>query len=617
VRRLSESMWIHWVRSPQEYFESRTPDAFTVDRAASATPSGGEAWQVSLDGVRAAALTFELTEQVVGWPYFSIEAPSGTIIELMIQEGHAVGGPALLNTSGRDVWTRFICREGLNHFECFDFESLRWLQLHIREGKGSVTVRDVGVRRRLYPWPHQPVLKTSEPALQRLFDASINTLNNSAQETIVDGMGRERQQYSGDCGPQLLGIRLAFGETRSPARFLTTFSQGQSFEGYFLDCWPGYDRLARNVQRQMGLFHFGAILDHGVEFNFDCWHHYLHTGDLSALHEPYPRLLRFANFLRTLVNRDGDGLLPVEDLGIPCVWMDYQAYGQQSGIAPLFTQRHKQCSFNLFVAAMLQKALALICRACGDNLQAQAIETLGRELQAATVQRFWSKERRTFVNNLPWVDEEKRISMCDRSLANAVLFDQCPDGDTAASLKALAECPKEMGLSYPANAGWRLWALAKGGRTDVIVKDLRERWATMVSVTLNNTIQESWKATPDTSSQWSHCALAPLYVTHQSLAGIRPTAPGFKKLEIFPQLADLETLELVAYTPEGPLHFDAKGRRGARQVSITLPAGCEGELILRQEEKPSLQRISGEVPAGHQRYRLPAGKTVSFPLTAV
>ena len=61
--------------------------------------------------------------------------------------------------------------------------------------------------------------------------------------------------------------------------------------------------------------------------------------------------------------------------------------------------------------------------------------------------------------------------MCDRSLATAVLYNQCPRGRTEAALRVLAECPPEMGFSYPANAGWRLWALGKGGRADVIVKD--------------------------------------------------------------------------------------------------------------------------------------------------
>ena len=119
-----------------------------------------------------------------------------------------------------------------------------------------------------------------------------------------------------------------------------------------------------------------------------------------------------------------------------------------------------------------------------------------------------------------------------------------------------------MGFSYPANAGWRLWALAKGGRADVILKDLRERWATMDSVRLNNTLQEDWKAQPDSGAQWSHCAVVPLYIAYMGLAGIRPLEPGFRRVEIRPQLADLEELELTAFTVRGPIHFLSKGKRG-------------------------------------------------------
>jgi len=611
--RLADSFGVEWLRPAGEYFESRTPDAFKMMRGPSAIETGPGEWQIKLEETQATALTFEFAEQIVGWPRFTIEAPAGTVIELMTQEGHDVVNPQLLNTHF-DSWTRFTCREGTNHFECFDYESLRWLQLHIREARGPVTVREVSVRRRIYPWPNTPVLRTSEPALQRLFDASINTLHNCAQDIIVDGMGRERQQYSGDCGHQLHAIRLVFGETRSPARFLTTYSQGMTKDGYFLDCWPAYDRLARMMERQLDLFHLGPILDHGVQLNFDCWYHYLDTGDLEAVREPYPRLLRFAEYLRGLIGPEG--LLPVEDLGIPCVWMDYAAY-QQSGQMPHTTQRHKQCAFNLYAAAMFQHALAALCRAFGDDRSAATLVELGRKIEAATVNRYWSREHGLFMNNLPWLAEEKKLSLCDRSLATAILFDQCPGQDTAASIRALAEGPKEMGLSYPANAGWRLWALARGGRADIIVKDLRERWATMDSVRLNNSLQESWKTRPDTGLQWSHCAVAPLYITHQGLAGIRPLVPGFKRVEIRPQLADLEHLELVTHTVQGPLHFTAHGKLGARELTVQLPENCEGELVLPSEEKIALPRI-GEAPStGPVRYRLPAGQTTTVKLIIV
>jgi alpha-L-rhamnosidase len=603
--KLSETMWLDWHSTPEDYFDFRIPNAFSAAREQLATKTAPGHWRVAIDGTRGAVLTFEFQDQIVGWPGFDIEAPAGTTIELLVQEAHALGGPALLNTHF-DSWARFICRNGQNRFETFDYESLRWLQLHIHNAQGPVSVSNVHVRRRVFPWPNEPRVLTSEPALQRLFDASLNTLNNCAQETLVDGMARERQQYSGDGGHQMHAVHLAFGESRLPARYLSTWSQGLTKEGYFLDCWPAYDRLARLIERQLDLTGWGPILDHGVGFNFDCWSHYLYTGDLDSLREPYGRLLRFAQYLRSVVG--AEGLLPVEDLGIPSVWIDHVAYQRQ---------RHKQCAFNLYVAAAMQHALAPICRAFGDAGQAEVADQFGKDLLRAAVRRFWSRERALFINNLPWLAEEKIPRTCDRSLATAILFDQCPSDNIEAALRSLANCPSEMGFSYPANACWRLWALARGGRADVIVKDLRERWATMDSVKLNNTLQEDWKAAPDSGAQWSHCAVVPLNLAFHGLLGLKPLAPGFKRFELRPQLADLADLDITAFTVQGPLNFHAQGPRGEREVMLRLPPGGQGELVLPQDEKVDLPVAAGPAPAAHRRFSLATGSTITLLLKHV
>jgi len=610
ISKLSDSRWLEWLRPIREYFECRTPNAYRTipdagPVATSAIVDGLETWEVELTPERGALLTFELAEQVVGWPQFTLEAPAGTVVELLVHEAHHPDGPAVLNTHF-ESWTRFTCREGVNHFEPFDFESLRWLQFHVHGGRGRVRLSRIGVRRRFFPWPHPPRVQVGEPALQRLMDATINTLRNCAQETLVDGMARERQQYSGDCGHQLHAICLGTGDTRLPARFLATYSQGLTKEGFFLDCWPGFDRLARLVERQLDLTGWGPILDHSVGFNFDCWHHYLYTGDLDALREPYPRLLRFADFLPTIL--DAHGLLAVENIGIPSVWIDHIAYQQQ---------RHKQCAFNLYAAAMLEHALAPICEAMGNGDRAAAVRKIGRTLRRKAVARFWDPERQLFVNNRPWLAEEKAIRCCDRSLATAVMFDQCPGGRTKAALRMLAECPPELGLSFPANACWRLWALAKGGQTDVIVHDLRHRWATMTSVIENNTLQEDWEARHDSNQQWSHCPVVPLYIAHHGLAGIRPLTPGCGRIEIRPQPADIAELTLTAHTVHGPIRFASRGLRGDRRITLEIPAGANAELVLPSGERVDLPLAADRAPAGLRRYQLPAGRITELRLRKV
>jgi hypothetical protein len=215
----------------------------------------------------------------------------------------------------------------------------------------------------------------------------------------------------------------------------------------------------------------------------------------------------------------------------------------------------------------------------------------------------------TFVNNLPWLDEEQAPRLCDRSLATAILYDQCPGAATAEALRALAERPPELGISYPANAYWRYWALARLGRADVVIEDLRARWATMASVIQNNTIQEFWNARADSADQWSHCAVAPLALLFTDIAGIRPAAPGFARCRVRPQLGDLGRLEVTAHTVRGPIQFRAERSGHGHQVELTLPPDCAGQLLLPAGVQTSLAPLAIEHPLGLRAFGLEPGTT--------
>ena len=399
-------------------------------------------------------------------------------------------------------------------------------------------------------------------------------------------------------------IRYAFGEERITARYLRTFSEGLTKSGFFLDCYPAFDRIARLPQREMDASYWGPLLDHGVGFVFDNWNNYLETGDLDAEREPFPRLLRFGDYLWAL--RDRSGLLPVENLGIPQVWMDHQAFRNQ---------RDRQCAFNLYAAAMFSHALAPLAEAMGDPPRAAESRQRGGELLRATTERFWSEENHVFLDNLPWLAEDKAPRMSDRALATSILFEQCPGGDTAAALRALAETPPNMGLSYPCNAGWRYWALARLGRVDVILRDFRTRWATMPSVIENNTLQETWNVQTDGTSQWSHCALAPVFVLHQDIVGLRPLAPGFARLQLRPQLGDLPDLETISQTARGPVAFKAHRDGGVHRITVKLPENCDAELLLPANVRSSFPAVEPDGPCGTKRYRLPPG-TSQFEMPA-
>ena len=182
----------------------------------------------------------------------------------------------------------------------------------------------------------------------------------------------------------------------------------------------------------------------------------------------------------------------------------------------------------------------------------------------------------------------------------ALLFDQCPGGRIEEAIETLVRRPPELGISYPSNACWRYWALAKHGRIDAVLRDLRQHWATMPSVRLNNTIGEEWTTKPDSTSQWSHTAIVPIYSLFMDIAGLRPAEPGFARVVVRPQFGDLGALELTAHTVRGPIAFAAQATAAGHRVSVTLPKDTPGDLLL-----PSGLRAWRLLPARPVRIEVP------------
>lgn len=570
-----EAHGVEWRLDPDTWFDFRTPGAFTIARAELHGVPGAAGAEVDLRAQPArtgTAVTFDLGEHLVGWPWVEIDAPTGTVVEIMLQEAHEPGASPWLDTH-HFRWIRFTCAEGANRFEAFDYDSVRWMQVHVRANDGPVTLRAVGLRAREYDFARSPALTLGEKPLQRLVDACLRTVRNGAQETLVDCMGRERQQYSGDIGHEAVAVMAAFGEHRQPARYLRTWSQGQTGWGWFLDCWPGYDRTNRLPQRLLGLTGWGPILDHSAQFVLDAWRYLLFTGDRRTVEPLVGRLARLLEYFET--EYDEETGYEVEALPVPTVWIDHDAY---------LRRRHKQCAYNLVVAASLEYGLAPLATAVGEETTADRAAALAARIVTTTRARFWSDSRDTFVVNLPWLEEECAPRFCDRSLATAVLCGYAPDGRVERSVDILATRPEAMGYSYVPNQFWRHRALVRSGRPEVVVAEYRDEWSTLDSVVRNGTISEHWVATPDGRSQYSHGGVVPLLTLLTDLAGIRPTAPGFERYVVEPRLCDLGPVDLTVHTPAGPVRIESGAGEGAdarvRHLRVTAPEGGAGELVL-------------------------------------
>lgn len=582
---LTETMVIDWKVPVETFFDfAMDSSAYEVsDRKVYSEPMQKSSYLISPCGDKSASYIFAFNEQGVGFPKFRIEAPEGTIVEMLVHEAHEPGGPAIINSHFHS-WTRFICKEGLNEFETFDFESYKWVQFIIRNFNRPVTLSSISMRRRIFPWPDTPDIAIKDDTLSMVVNASINTLNNCAQETLVDGMARERQQYSGDGGHQIHAVYQMLGAEDLVTRYINTFSQGISIDGYFMDSWPGWDRLVRVFERQMHLTAWGPILDHSIGFCFDVFNYYMYTGNKDALSEVFPRLEKFYHYLTTLTDAK-EHLIPSDNLGVCSVYMDQKAYDND---------RDKQLALNLYVAAMCRYALSPLCEVFQRNDLKSDINEYGDMILAGCIDKFWDKEKKIFVRNLPWRDNDGEDRYCDRSLSTALIFDLCPDGYYQNCLDVLVNEPPSLGKSYPCNIVWPMWALAKFRRMDKVISDLRSRWGEMRSVWENNTLEEFFDSQPDNTSQWSHSAVLPAIAMSQGIAGIIPLRADGSLVKIEPQVCDLESVGFSVHSQRGDIHFSSEGKKGNRTITLTLPTSISAEIWLDEKEKTNLPLLRQE-----------------------
>ena len=541
---------IHWEGPMEDWFDFRIPVGYSLGIQDLGEDMDYGHWLVD----------YELPFTMVGWPFVEFDhlPPNFSSMKLMVQESLHPDKP-LMDTQFF-AWSSFDLHPRLRTYEPFDYECCRHIQLLISVPHGEkITPPKVNFRRRALLSSAKQDTRVGETELDRLMIASSITLLNSAQDIVVDGMARERQQYAGDGAHQLHAVRLAYGQPNLSRRFLKQFGYGQMLNGVWFDSWPAYDRYARLAQRQIGATGWGSLVDHSVGFVMEYVHHWLQTGDRTPIEENWEGIERFLDYLTTITGLDG--LLRVDGIGAETVWIDHDAYQEQA---------HKKLAFNLYAMQML----AMLDWVNGvESDYSFQFDALRRQ--------FWHDKLGVFVNNRCDV-ATRPARYCDRAIAHLLWllahgYPVAPKLDKEIDL--ITRMPKSVGCGYPANSIWRHWAWARLGRVDLILKEFRERWATMYSVTHNTTIQEMWSIKPGTTAQLSHCAVAPTIVAQTVLLGIGQDREG--NWFIRPQLGDLPSFSVQSYTPWGKIDFEAKLSDGFHRCALTKPA--EMPLAIRTQ----------------------------------
>jgi hypothetical protein len=275
---------------------------------------------------------------------------------------------------------------------------------------------------------------------------------------------------------------------------------------------------------------------------------------------------------------DGDGLLrrPPGWLFVDCVpeW--------QVGWAPgTFERPGKRSSVvNLQYLLALQRA-AEVEEWVGEAAVAARWRERASRVTEAFPRVFWNEARGL------WADEETHGSFSQHAQALATIAGlRVPEverwADAAANRLAAATFYFQHYLFE---------ALGRAGRADLILPRL-DLWRGLVRQGFKTPVESPEPARSDCHAWGAH----PVFHLHATIAGVRPAAPGFRRVRIAPQPGTLTRIETELPHPRGVVKLNAEFAGARVDARVALPPETNGVFVWRGQEV--------ELRAGEQRVAL-------------
>ncbi len=405
----------------------------------------------------------------------------------------------------------------------------------------------------------------------------IRTLVRWAQRSnlshvLTDCPHRERlgwlEQYHLN-GPAL---RYEFDLTRLYGKVFSDMTDAQRPSGLVPSTVPEYVRFDGD---------FRDSPEWGSSLILAAWQQFVWTGDDTPLHQHYPQMLRYFDYLasRSETHLLSHGLGDWYDLG-----PDHPGLAQLTPVALTATAIYLEDA----------RTLERIARHLGKSADANRFASAAREIGAAFNAKFFAAETATYATG------------SQTSQAMPLVLDLVPPEKRAAALAVLIQDIASRGHALTAgDVGYRyvLRALAETGRSDVIFAMNNQSAKPGYGYQLARgatSLTEAWDASPNSSNNHFMLGQITEWLYHD-LAGLAPdpTAPGFARVIVRPE-------------PVGDVTWAEASYQSVRgKISVRWDKATDGTFTLKVTIPPNV-RASVQLPVPASSTITESGHTIKF-----
>ena len=479
-------------------------------------------------------------------PYLKIDAPAGKVID--IRTDNYRGG------SEFNVRAEYVTTDGIQEFEALGWMNGHDVRYNIPRG---IQILELGYRESGYDADFAGAFHCDNDALNLLWKKCQRTLYVNMRDTYFDCPDRERSQWWGDVTIQLHQSFYAL-DPRSHAlsrKGILELANWQRDDGTIFSPVP-----AGNWNNELPMQMLASVGRYGF------WTYYQHTSDTETIHAVYPNVRRYVIDVWQLGD---DGLVAPREGG--WTWGDW---GENKDMPLLYNGWY---------------CLAL------DGLTKMA-EVVGNADDVAECQRRRTSLREHF-NSTFWLGSQYRSrdyqgKTDDRGHALAVVAGLAE----AKQYPAIREVLKRQRHASPYMEKYVLEALYQMGYPDDAVGRMNDRYRPMVESPLT-TLWEGWGigAQGFGGGSYNHAwSGGPLILLSQRAAGIRPTAPGYSRYEVLPQMGDLARIEATVHSVKGVIDVVLKKGESQFELELLSPTGAVASIGVPAEYQRIVE-INGDV----------------------
>ncbi len=558
---------------PMEY--SLTP-AGKVIRSSGTEVSGFPAKPVDIPAHTRATLLLDRETLTTAYPELTVGGGDGAKISLTYAE-------ALIDDKGQKGNRNDLLGKHMNpqllhdeflpdgaarrSFAPLWWRTWRFLQLDVETKDQPVSLLALDAHFTAYPFQEKATFHSSDPELAKIWEVGWRTLRVNAHETHMDCPYWEQLQYAGDTRIQVLLDYTVGGDDRLARQSLRALASSLLPDGLLQSRYPNRDF---QVIPPFSLLWIGMLHDY-----------WMYRNDPALPKELLPQTRSVLAWFLAHQRPDGMlGKLP-EDGYIFWHFVDWSfafhgspPEDKDGGSVPETLQ---------FLAAL--RDAADLEDAVGDPARAEAYRDSAARIPPAVYKSSWD-ERRQLLADTPAKQNFSQHANILGVLLDAVPKDkqkQVLETILADELAGKGAYPASQNLT-PASYYFRFYlarAIDHAGLGDDYLR-LLGPWKEMLAHGLS-----TYAETPDPTRSEAHAWSAhPDYDLLTIVAGIRPNAPGFRRVLIAPHLGGLQSLD--AAMPWGDSAISVSYRRGQDGVhaKFDLPAGLQGSLEWQGKELP-------------------------------